>query len=150
MRTTKLTPPKTDGSIRKIGLIDKVMNAIKKHIEYMESYRAENNKLYDDYNDKPFVFARPNGHPLIPNTINNRIQQILIKTSIKKEGSPHIFRHTHISMLADANVDLKTIMDRVGHEDSRTTLKIYTHVTNKMKENTLAKLEQHFADIVML
>lgn len=150
MRTTKLTPPKTDGSVRRIGMIDAVMEALKKHIEHLESYRAENKKLYEDYNDKPFVFAHPNGYPLIPKNINSRMQQILKKTSIKKKGSPHIFRHTHISMLTEANVDLKTIMDRVGHEDARTTLKIYTHVTNKMKENALEKLEQHFADIIRL
>ncbi|WP_353057139.1 MULTISPECIES: hypothetical protein [Paenibacillus] len=35
-------------------------------------------------------------------------------------------------MLAEAGVVLKTIMQRVGHDDPDTTLKVYTHVTDKM------------------
>lgn len=36
-------------------------------------------------------------------------------------------------MLTEAGVDLNTIMERVGHDDMQTTLKVYTHVTKKMK-----------------
>ncbi|MDY0395372.1 tyrosine-type recombinase/integrase [Virgibacillus halophilus] len=42
-----------------------------------------------------------------------------------------MFRHTHISMLTEAGVDLPTIMKLVGHENDKTTTKIYTHVTKK-------------------
>ena len=37
-------------------------------------------------------------------------------------------------MLVEAGVDPKTIMEIVGHDDSKTTLKVYTHVTKKMKK----------------
>ncbi|WP_256865549.1 tyrosine-type recombinase/integrase [Paenibacillus sp. 32352] len=70
-----------------------------------------------DYHDKQLVFCRDNGYPYIPKTIINRMSRILRKTSIKKHTTPHIFRHTHISMLAGASVDLTTIMRRVGHDD---------------------------------
>ncbi|MNP85512.1 Phage integrase family protein [compost metagenome] len=53
-------------------------------------------------------------------------------------------------MLAEAEVDLKTIMDRVGHEDAKTTLKIYTHVTKKMKKNATEKIKMHYAEIVQI
>lgn len=58
-----------------------------------------------------------------------------------KKISTHIFRHTHISMLAEMNVPLKAIMQRVGHNDPNTTLQIYTHVTNAMREDLQKKLE---------
>lgn len=38
-------------------------------------------------------------------------------------------------MLTEAGVDLATIMARVGPDDEKTTLKIYTHVTKKIKKN---------------
>lgn len=63
------------------------------------------------------------------------MNRLLRMTSIKKHATPHIFRHTHISMLAEAGVYLTTIMKRVGHDDQETTLNIYTHVTEKMKKN---------------
>ncbi len=37
-------------------------------------------------------------------------------------------------MMAEAKVDLPTIMQQVGHEDIETMMKVYTHVTNKMKK----------------
>ncbi|WP_244885793.1 integrase [Carnobacterium viridans] len=43
--------------------------------------------------------------------------------------------------MAENNVPLKTIMDRVGHEDADITNHIYTHVTNSMKTNIIAQLE---------
>jgi integrase len=39
------------------------------------------------------------------------MKRLLKKASIKKHATPHIFRHTHISMLAEAEVDITTIMD---------------------------------------
>ncbi|MCP3795661.1 tyrosine-type recombinase/integrase [Paenibacillus sp. CH40] len=51
-------------------------------------------------------------------------------------------------MLSEAGVDLKTIMKRVGHDDPETTLKIYTHVTEKMKKDANEKIRIHFADIL--
>lgn len=38
-------------------------------------------------------------------------------------------------------IPLKTIMERVGHSNHKTTLEIYTHVTNQMKSDMINKLE---------
>jgi integrase len=76
------------------------------------------------------------------------MKRLLKKTFITKHATPHIFRHTHISMLAEAEVDIATIMKRVGHDDMTTTMKIYTHVTNKMKKNTTNKMKNTFGDIL--
>jgi len=76
------------------------------------------------------------------------MNRLLKKTSIKKHATPHIFRHTHISMLAEAGVDINTIMKRVVHDDMNTTMKIYTHVTEKMKKNATEKIKNHFGGIL--
>ncbi|MBS4822242.1 MAG: tyrosine-type recombinase/integrase, partial [Streptococcus salivarius] len=49
--------------------------------------------------------------------------------------------HTTISILAENNVPLKTIMDRVGHADSEVTTSIYTHVTRNMKDQAVNVLD---------
>lgn len=56
---------------------------------------------------------------------------------IKKKLTPHSFRHSHISMMTEAGIDLPTIMQHVGHQDPDTTLKVYTHVTEKMKNKSI-------------
>lgn len=51
-----------------------------------------------------------------------------IKKNVELFGAtPHIFRHTYITTLAKANVDLKTIQRISGHANITTTLNIYTH-----------------------
>ena len=62
------------------------------------------------------------------------------KNAIKKKMSSHIFRHSHISLLAELNIPVKAIMERVGHADMETTMKIYTHVTKKTKASIVEKL----------
>lgn len=40
------------------------------------------------------------------------------------------------------NISLKAIMKRVGHRDEKTTIKVYTHVTEKMDRELEQKLEK--------
>jgi len=57
-----------------------------------------------------------------------------------KRLSTHIFRHTHISQLAELGVNHKAIMQRVGHANPDMTIRIYTHVTKKTEQDLLDKL----------
>lgn len=59
---------------------------------------------------------------------------------MNKRLSTHIFRHTHISQLAELGVNQKAIMQRVGQANPLTTIKIYTHVTKKVESDLLSKL----------
>lgn len=149
MREYELTPPKTDGSIRTIEVEKNIMDLLKSHrkrqMKVAAKYREEE---LNEYHDGNFVFCRVNGYPFIQKTIINRMARLLEKTNIKKDATPHIFRHTHISMLTEAEVDLNTIMERVGHDDMQTTLKIYTHVTNKMKKDASKKMTSTFGNIL--
>ena len=150
MRKYKLTPPKTTASIRAFDLDVSIMRLLENHKKNQADAKLINKTLFLDYHDNDFVFSRDNGYPLVPKSIQIRMERILKKTTITKKATPHIFRHTHISMLAEAGVDLKTIMQRVGHDDADTTLKIYTHVTRKMKQDATEKIRIHFADILNL
>ena len=42
-------------------------------------------------------------------------------------ATPHVFRHSYISALAEAGVDLKTIQQISGHSNVTTTMGIYAH-----------------------
>lgn len=146
----ELTPPKTTGSVRTIDIDESVMKMLKSHkVKQAEKRLANKNKI-ENYHDKKFVFCRDNGYPFVQKNIIIRMERLLKKTSIKKHATPHIFRHTHISMLAEAEVDLVTVMKRVGHDDRETTLNIYTHVTEKMKKNAAEKVKNTFGDILDL
>lgn len=53
-------------------------------------------------------------------------------------------------MLTEAGIDLINIMKRAGHDDAKTTMKIYTHVTNKMKKDNALKVKIHFGSLLNL
>lgn len=59
----------------------------------------------------------------------------------KRRIHAHMFRHTHVSKLAEMGVPLYAIQDRLGHSSSKTTEEIYLHVTKKAKKDLLDKLE---------
>lgn len=148
MKEYELVPPKTAGSVRTIEVEDQIMDMLKEYQMRQKKRRLQSRIKPEEYHDGNFVFARENGYPFLPKNIIVRMERLLEKTSIKKHATPHIFRHTHISMLTEARVDITTIMKRVGHDDMKTTMRIYTHVTEKMKEDASQKVQKTFGNIL--
>lgn len=150
MRKYKLTPPKTKKSIREFEVDEEIVAMLKRLKTIQGKIRLSERSKYDDYNDENFVFCRANGYPYSSRFIYERMKSLLNRSTITKSAGPHIFRHTHVTMLTEAEVDLKTIMDRVGHEDSKTTLGVYTHVTEKMKKDAGVGMKIKYGDLLKL
>ena len=55
----------------------------------------------------------------------------------------HWLRHTYITMLYFAGVDVLTAKEQAGHSDINTTLAIYTHLDQKHKQRQLSKLDSY-------
>jgi len=60
--------------------------------------------------------------------------------------TPHILRHTYITNLLLAGVDIKTVQYLAGHEKSKITLDIYAHLTYNRPEEILPKISMAFGD----
>ena len=73
-----------------------------------------------------WVFHNRLGEHLFPSNVGRSFDIIR-----KRAGLPHIrfhdLRHTHATLLIAHGVDMKTASERIGHEDIRTTLNLYTH-----------------------
>lgn len=59
--------------------------------------------------------------------------------------TPHCLRHTYATSLHTAGVDVLTAKEWLGHEDIRTTLEIYTHLSDELKNSDIKKLNEFFA-----
>lgn len=92
---------------------------------------------FKGYEEQGYIFTAKRSNPYDMQYINKLLKQVHIEG---KHLTTHIFRHTHISILAELGIPLKAIMQRVGHNDPATTLSIYTHVTQHMKNDIVEKL----------
>ncbi|WP_298468993.1 tyrosine-type recombinase/integrase [uncultured Psychrobacillus sp.] len=55
----------------------------------------------------------------------------------------HGLLHTHCSLLFEAGASLKEVQVRLGHTDVKTTMDIYTHVTQKPKDEAILKFASY-------
>lgn len=95
-----------------------------------------------NYDNGDFIFQTSTGSVIQPSSFNRFLRKAKNDLEIDKPVSSHIFRHTHISKLAELGVPLYVIQNRVGHDSSDITKKIYLHVTDKAKEKLDNKLDQ--------
>nr|MDA3873256.1 tyrosine-type recombinase/integrase [Kiritimatiellia bacterium] len=69
--------------------------------------------------------------------LQKSLRMAVRKAKVQKRVTSHIFRHSFASHLLQANYDIRTIQEMLGHSDVRTTM-IYTHTVKSrtMKERT--------------
>lgn len=54
--------------------------------------------------------------------------------------TPHILRHGYATLLFEADVDVYTAQKLLGHADISTTMSVYTHLRERKKQASIAKL----------
>lgn len=97
-------------------------------------------------NKKPNDYIFRNEWPtsdgyFINSKINKVLKTIAKKEKIHKKLVTHIFRHTHVSKLAEQGWPLNVIQHCVGHGNSRITRNIYLHITKKVKDAAIDRLQ---------
>ena len=73
------------------------------------------------------AFLNKNGRPLSRVAIFNLVKKQALLAGVRKEISPHTFRHSFATHLIENGADLRVVQEMLGHESILTT-EIYTHI----------------------
>ena len=82
------------------------------------------------------LFLNRRGSGLSRVMIFNIVKRYLAKTKIKKNVSPHTFRHSFATHLLEGGANLRAIQSMLGHESIVTT-EIYTHIDRNLIRHEL-------------
>lgn len=93
--------------------------------EYLSKSRT---LLINQEND--YLLLNKFGNKITDRAIRMIIEDVIKKSSLKLNVSPHTFRHTFATHLLNEGADLKIVQELLGHENIATT-GIYTHVSNE-------------------
>ena len=147
---------KTPASFRTIPMLASVKEALLMEKAYQEEVGISCNAKVDGYTN--FIFINRFGNTQHQGTLNKAIRRIirdcndavLLKAAddnpvLLPPFSCHSLRHTFTTRLCEEGVNVKVIQDVLGHSDFKTTMDIYTDVTNELKQKEFSALEVKLA-----
>ncbi len=99
-------------------------------LDAINMYMDDARDKYLDGKTSEYLIVGKNETNLTTRRIEQIIDKLIKKTSIKMNITPHMFRHTFATHLLDNGCDLIAVQELLGHESLSST-EIYTHVSNE-------------------
>ncbi len=130
LRVSELTELKVQDLFFEEGFVRVVGKGNKQRLVPIGEPAMEAVQAYLDARSFPtqeHVFLNRNGGSLSRVSVFKMIKAQAMKAGVKKEISPHTFRHSFATHLVENGADLRMVQEMLGHE-SITTTEIYTHV----------------------
>ena len=88
-----------------------------------------------------FPSPKKEDSPLDPAAVRKKLSAVL-----KRAGCPairfHDLRHTFATSALEHGMDVKTLSTVIGHVSSATTLNVYAHVTDEMRQKAADKIDR--------
>ncbi len=107
----------------------------KKALSEMDKYKEDRNRLAV-ITDQNILFLNRRGKRLTRAMIFTIIKDLAARAGIRKNISPHTFRHSFATHMIEAGADLRAVQEMLGHESILTT-EIYTHIDRSFLRDTL-------------
>lgn len=85
------------------------------------------------------VFESNRGQRISYDRLHSLVGELGKRAELRKELHPHSLRHTFAVNLQDADVDLETIRDLLGHESIQTT-SIYLHCSTTKRRTAVDRI----------
>jgi integrase/recombinase XerD len=110
------------------GKKERLVPISEKAIREIENYFIQSrNHLHPSKSAENIVFLNRNGKKLTRVMIFTIVKTLALKAGLRKQISPHTFRHSFATHLVEGGADLRAVQEMLGHESILTT-EIYTHI----------------------
>jgi integrase len=130
--------PKSAAGKREVSLpvivVDALREQWKRQLEQRLALRA--GKPTPD----TLIFTRLNGEPVSPNAFSKEWRTAAAAIGIK--AGFHGLRHTHVSHLISAGIDVVKISRWLGHADISTTLDVYSHLFDAREDRSAEAIDE--------
>lgn len=148
--TAKTAPHKTKSGYREVPLLAALSDVLKRPADAADTDYV----FYGEDPSKPLpksTYDRRWKHYCIdmgfvadePETRTSKQGKVYVVHNYTSTLTAHDLRHGYATMLFEAEVDVYTAKDLMGHADIETTMAIYTHLRNKKKMSSLDKLQEY-------
>ena len=128
-----VSQPKTRTSSRSVILARPILNVL-------ERYRKSCTSRW------MFPSQRKVDSPLDPAGVRKKVAAVL-----KRAGCKHLrfhdLRHTFATNALEHGMDIKTLSAIIGHVSSATTLNVYAHVTDEMRQKAADRIDRGIAGV---
>lgn len=132
----RVTIPKTKTSIREVPFPSMLVPILKGIIKKNKENKL---KYADIYFDNKLIFCKEHGEYIDNKQPNRRLKSALKRAGIEADINYHSLRHIFITNCISNDINIKTVMDWVGHADINVTMKIYAEIN---KEKNLKEYEK--------
>lgn len=116
--------------------------SVVKILRNIKRQQLENRLRYGEcWADTGFVFTDDLGNHLSASSVYKAFKRVMVEI-----GSPetrfHDLRHSYAVAAIKSGDDIKTVQENLGHATAAFTLDVYGHITEKMKQDSAARMEQ--------
>lgn len=109
-------------------------------MKQIELWKMDRNEMNIKKGNEDIVFLNRRGAKLTRDMIFKIVKELTFLAGIRKNVSPHTFRHSFATHLLENGANLRAIQQLLGHE-SITTTELYTHIDVQFLRKTV--LECH-------
>lgn len=119
-----INTPKTESSFRTVSVPENIMTLLSDYILFKEEQASLVGSLWID---SEYLIVGWNGIEIFPDSITKTFTKFIRKNNLPY-CTLHGLRHTMATLLIhDPNISERTIADRLGHADTNTLRRVYSH-----------------------
>lgn len=151
-----ITTPKTQNSVRRIPMTKEVRDLFIMQKEYQSDMKIRSDIEINGYHH--FVFTTKVGNPYTHEGIVNTLDTIVKRANemereraeeeerkpvIVPRHTPHVWRHTFCTRLVEKQIPYEDLKILMGHSSIRTTIDVYTHITQQNLKRVHMELDEY-------